>query len=83
MVGDDVKKLLEECTVHEKMKFNGNVRKFYVKACDYAKSKLPLSDKVLLHSEVLDVKRERRIFLCLHQVLCRKIPVPTPRDSSL
>ena len=58
MVGEDIKKLLEECTVQEKMKFYANVRKFYVIACDYAKSKLPLSDEALLHSEVLDVNRK-------------------------
>ena len=34
------------------------MRGFFTKACDYAKSKLPLSDEVLIHSEVIDINRK-------------------------
>ena len=58
MVGEEVKKVLEECSGEDKAQLYVHVRGFFTKACDYAKSKLPLSDEVLIHSEVIDINRK-------------------------
>ena len=58
MVGEEAKKVLEECSGEERAQFYVHVRGFFTKACDYVNSKLPLSDDVHIHSEVMDFNRK-------------------------